>query len=206
MRGITVTAALVLALGACAENSGWNPNYSLGDRPYGGAFDRDTPYTRYLTHREAALQGETEPSRVIPIARPFKAPTAEDIAGPNLWQIIQGNARSVAGVTEERPDAIVATGPVQTATVVQGPYPGSTPVLVSYARTATHTPGTRIWARPDANASRAMQACRSYASVDAAQIGFLAHGGPNADPLGLDPDGDGFVCGWNPAPWRQAAR
>ena len=133
MRGICVTAALVLALGACGENSGWNPNYSLGDRPYGTAFDRDTAYARYLTHREAALQGKAEPSRVIPIARPFKAPTAEDIAGPNLWQIIQGDARRVAEMPAAGSDVVVATGPVQTVTVVSGPYPGSTPVLGSWS-------------------------------------------------------------------------
>ena len=79
MRG-TMAAVLVLALGACAEHTGWNPNYSLGDRPFGESLNRDTPYTRYLTHREAALQGRVEPSRTIPIARPFKAPTAEEIA------------------------------------------------------------------------------------------------------------------------------
>ena len=102
MRG-TMVACLVLALGACAEHTGWNPNYSLGDRP-GQLLDEDTSYTRYLMHREAALQGKVEPTRTIPIARPFKAPTAEDIAGPNLWQIIQREARAATGA-RSRPRA-----------------------------------------------------------------------------------------------------
>lgn len=184
MRG-TMAATLVLALGACAEHSGWNPNYGLGDGT--------TPYSRYLTHREAALQGKVEPSRTIPIARPFKAPTAEDIAGP---------PKTRAVVVAATP-ATVPTAPV---VVTRGPYPGSTPVLAAYAARVTHTPGTAVWQRPGADASRALRACRSYASADAAQIGFLARGGPEADPIGMDPDGDGFVCGWNSAPWRQAAR
>ena len=35
-----------------------------------------------------------------------------------------------------------------------------------------------------------------------AQRAFLAAGGPDQDRLGLDPDGDGFVCGWSPLPYR----
>ena len=37
------------------------------------------------------------------------------------------------------------------------------------------------------------------------EAAFLAQGGPAVDPLGLDPDGDGFVCGWDPARYRSAA-
>jgi hypothetical protein len=29
-------------------------------------------------------------------------------------------------------------------------------------------------------------------------------GGPRRDPLGLDPDGDGFACAWDPTPFRTA--
>jgi hypothetical protein len=32
----------------------------------------------------------------------------------------------------------------------------------------------------------------------------LARGGPDKDPRGLDPDGDGFACGWDPAPFLLA--
>jgi hypothetical protein len=37
-----------------------------------------------------------------------------------------------------------------------------------------------------------------------AQIAFLERGGPKRDTLGLDPDGDGFACYWDPAPFRKA--
>lgn len=200
MRG-TMVATLVLALGACGEHAGWNPNYSVGERPYGTVIE--TPYTRYLAHREAALQGKAEPSRTIPIARPFKAPTAEDIAGPNLWQIIQREARVATGTPEPKAGAVVVVARAQAVPVVRrGPYPGSTPVLAQYAATMTQTPGTRAWPRRGGDPVRALQICRSYASVEAAQIGFIAHGGPERDPLGMDPDGDGLVCGWNPETWR----
>lgn len=192
MRG-TMVATLVLALGACAEHSGWNPNYNLGD----GA----SPYSRYMTHREAALQGKAAPSRTIPIARPFKAPTAEDIAGPNLWQIIQREARVATGTPAPQRTAAPAA-----VVVRQGPYPGSTPVLARYAAQVDHAPGTRVWPRRNANPVKALEICTTYATADAAQIGYLSRGGPQADPLGMDPDGDGYVCGWDPATWRPRVR
>ena len=47
--------------------------------------------------------------------------------------------------------------------------------------------------------------CSGYASADIAQRAFIAAGGPILDPKGMDPDGDGFVCGWDPRPVRNAA-
>ena len=46
--------------------------------------------------------------------------------------------------------------------------------------------------------------CRKYATADQAQAAFLARGGPERDPMGIDPDGDGFACTWDPAPYRKA--
>lgn len=43
--------------------------------------------------------------------------------------------------------------------------------------------------------------CASFRSPDEAQREFLSRGGPERDPLGVDPDGDGFACGWDPAPF-----
>lgn len=48
--------------------------------------------------------------------------------------------------------------------------------------------------------------CGAYVSAHAAQDAFLAAGGPEADPLGLDRDGDGFACRFDPEPYRRAAR
>ena len=55
-------------------------------------------------------------------------------------------------------------------------------------------------------AGRAQRACGHYPSPDQAQIDFLASGGPERDKLGLDPDGDGYACAWNPAPFRTAVK
>jgi hypothetical protein len=47
-------------------------------------------------------------------------------------------------------------------------------------------------------------ACAKYASPDLAQQAFLERGGPERDRLGVDPDGDGFACSWDPRPFRTA--
>lgn len=207
----------VLALAACDENTGWNPNYVISDRPYGAEFDSRTPYAAYKVEREKALTGKRDTPAVIPVARPFEAPTAAQIAGPTLWQIIQRDARRVtagagapaapvkggyvAPVVVEQPAAVVA----RPVTAVRGPYPDAGPVLARYAQGVTHQPGTVLWPRSGADANRALRTCRTYADADAAQVAFLAAGGPQVDPAGLDPDGDGFVCGWTPDRWRRGA-
>jgi hypothetical protein len=83
----------------------------------------------------------------------------------------------------------------------------SDPNIVNYALQTTHARGTRLYTRTGINlAARAQRVCAGYASADQAQIDFLAKGGPERDRLGVDPDGDGFACAWNPAPFRAAVR
>ena len=49
-------------------------------------------------------------------------------------------------------------------------------------------------------------ACGKFASPDLAQMDFLQSGGPERDRKGLDPDGDGFACAWDPTPFRLATQ
>lgn len=57
-----------------------------------------------------------------------------------------------------------------------------------------------------ASAERAQGKCAGYSSPDLAQEAFLEAGGPERDRLGLDPDGDGNACGWDPSVVRDAIR
>ncbi len=208
----------LLVLAACDENTGWNPNYVVADRPYGAVLDSTTSYARYKYDRERALIGRAEVPRTIPRVRPFEAPKPAEIWRPSIvvaepklpeaWRSGAAAARPVAATTPQAATAPpVATVPATTLPVTSsGPYPGSTPVLARYALAATHAPGTTLWPRPDPDPDLAARTCRSHASADAAQIAFIAKGGPEADPARMDPDGDGFVCGWNPEPWRQGRR
>ena len=48
--------------------------------------------------------------------------------------------------------------------------------------------------------------CGKFSSSDSAQQAFLLRGGPKLDALGIDPDGDGFACNWDPRPFRVAVQ
>lgn len=81
----------------------------------------------------------------------------------------------------------------------------SGPNIVAYALETTHAIGTEMHRRSRfASEARHINACRGFASADLAQEAFLAGGGPRRDRLNLDPDGDGYACNWNPAPFRLA--
>ncbi len=83
----------------------------------------------------------------------------------------------------------------------------SGPNIVAFALSTTHAVGTQAYGRIGLTSkTRHAKACAKYPSSNEAQSAFLAKGGPKNDRLGLDPDGDGYACGWNPAPFRKAAR
>lgn len=80
-----------------------------------------------------------------------------------------------------------------------------TPNIVAFALSTDHAPGTQVFRRSGLNSeARHQRNCAQYASADLAQVDFLARGGPERDRLGLDPEGDGFACGWDPRPFRAA--
>ena len=87
--------------------------------------------------------------------------------------------------------------------------PDSTgPNIFAYALGPARPKGTRgAFGRGlGASANRASAKCGTYTSDDTAQEAFLAAGGPARDRLGLDPDGDGNACGWDPAVVRRLVR
>lgn len=73
--------------------------------------------------------------------------------------------------------------------------------IALFAQQSTNAVGEQVYARNFG--LRGAGSCRRFATADEAQRAFLAAGGPASDPRGLDPDGDGFACGWDPAPYRQ---
>jgi hypothetical protein len=79
------------------------------------------------------------------------------------------------------------------------------PNIVAYALQTNNPVGTQLYSRSGLNTQgRYERACGRFASPDLAQEEFLASGGPERDRLGVDPDGDGYACWWNPAPFRAA--
>ncbi len=81
------------------------------------------------------------------------------------------------------------------------------PNIVEYAIKSTNPRGTPLYRRSAFNSeAKAARACADYSSSDLAQEAFLAGGGPERDRRGMDPDGDGFACGWDPEPYRSVSR
>lgn len=79
------------------------------------------------------------------------------------------------------------------------------PNIVEYALRTNHPVGAQLYRRMGLrSAASSAQACARFASPDQAQIEFLSRGGPERDRGGLDPDGDGYACSWDPEPFRKA--
>jgi hypothetical protein len=79
------------------------------------------------------------------------------------------------------------------------------PNIVAYALANRHPVGTQLYSRVGFNKeSKFQRNCAQYPSADQAQIDFLERGGPERDRLGLDPDGDGFACDWDPTRFQNA--
>ena len=80
------------------------------------------------------------------------------------------------------------------------------PNIVQYALQAPNDLGEPVFDRSGFNAqSRFERNCAKYRTPDDAQRDFISRGGPQRDRLGLDPDGDGFACGWDPQAFRSIA-
>lgn len=140
---------------------------------------KGTPYGDYQRAREAALQGQGPAPATVPVALPVQAPTPAMIAGAPV-------------VVQRKPVAGVVTPAAS----------GEPDALRRFAISAHHKPGTPVWPRPMPDATKAARLCASHASPEAAQRAFLAAGGPQIDVTGIDPDGDGYVCGWDAAALR----
>ena len=80
----------------------------------------------------------------------------------------------------------------------------SGPSIVEFALATNNAPGTPLYTRSKMRINSADAACAKFGSPDVAQEAFLAAGGPDRDRKGLDPDGDGFACSWDPRPFRTA--
>lgn len=136
-------------------------------------------------------------------AAPQTVSTTDGISNENNFDAV-GNARSIDADAQ-----LIAQNRAQYQVVQPTVLPSrsgtSEPNVVQYALSTNHAVGTTVYSRAGINKkARAARACAKYGSPDLAQADFLAKGGPRRDRLGLDPDGDGFACAWDPSPFRAA--
>ena len=111
---------------------------------------------------------------------------------------IQSDAQRLAATAASREQIMPTAVPTRSA--------NAGPNIVEYALNAPNRKGQEWYSRSIfATKGRFQRNCVKFASPDAAQRRFLENGGPERDRQGLDPDGDGFACGWDPAPFLLAA-
>ncbi len=198
-------------LGACTP--------AIPDSGASVGFD-DSPQARRA--REAALTNGTTVTGdplVPPAVLSSETVTATQPAAVTPAQAVSASSGAVATATGPDPSAediarqtAAALGlppaPTSGAATGSGAYlRQDPPILARYALSTSNRVGERIHSRSGVDLeAEALRNCAKYPSPELAQLAFLAAGGPERDRYGLDPDGDGFACGWDPTPFRQAAR
>lgn len=222
-RFIPVGAALI-ALSACATQ--------VPDSGAGVGFSDYTQYELDRARREAALRGEARAEAAMPSGTD-PGITETDLAAVGIGaqgdaaapqQPAPADAGALAanpGISDEQDfDAVAARETIESDaerlerqaaayTVVEPTAlpqrPGATgPNIVQYALNAPNDRGQAIYSRGGLSGeARFQRNCAKYNTPDEAQRDFLSRGGPERDRLGIDPDGDGFACGWDPTPFRQ---
>ena len=175
-----------------------------------------TASSQELADSAAQIAAETAAALGTPPVTASPAPTSAPAAPAPVAESASGlsTENDFAAVSEQRSigddAAHIASNRQQYEVVQPTPLPersGDTgPNIVNYALQTSHPRGTQMYKRSGLNmAARTQRNCHGYPSPDQAQIDFLAKGGPERDRMGLDPDGDGYACSWNPEPFRRAA-
>jgi hypothetical protein len=152
-------------------------------------------------------QGQVISSTVDPL-QPNTSSSATVLATNDLGISQENNFDAVTGQrTIEGDAALIAQNRAQYQVIPPQELPtrsaSTDPNIVQYALQTQHPRGQQIYARGSfSGQNRFERNCASYTSNDQAQMDFLARGGPENDRRGLDPDGDGYACGWDPTPFR----
>jgi len=204
MRVLLITVSL-FAMAACAPQ--------VPDSAAGVGFDN---YDGYQAQRDAELSGNTQATLPAPDAvsseslDAAEAPQAAPAARP-VGISDEQDFGAVAGRESIESDAArIAAQRAQYVQIEPEDLPSrsgerSGPSIISYALSTSNQVGDGLYRRGGiASDSRFMRNCGKYTSADQAQQDFLSRGGPKRDTKGLDPDGDGFACYWDPTPFRQA--
>jgi len=224
---LTAMVPLLFALTACAPpvpDSGSGTGAGVGFRDY-------QDYTTYRRHRDAELTGRTTvvpPPTLAPRTAIESDPNPVPGTTPNRDVANTAPPTQTAPVDPNHPgisdeqnfDAVSNRQSIESdaerlraqrdayeiiqPTAVPNRIGGGGPNIVEYALSTSNPVGKKVYRRNVILAqSRYERNCAKYASSDLAQEAFLRSGGPQRDKMGLDPDGDGFACGWDPTPFRR---
>ncbi|MDR0810241.1 MAG: hypothetical protein LBE86_14125 [Gemmobacter sp.] len=134
-------------------------------------------------------------------------PPVADAGGVVVGEPIPAPIPMAPPVTAQPEASAVPLAPTMPV-VVPVPMPGGKggPNVVQFALSTSHPVGTAMYPRSSIRLQSPDRACAGYASADMAQMAFLEAGGPEKDRKGLDPDGDGYACSWDPSGFRAAVQ
>ncbi|SDF54965.1 hypothetical protein [Sulfitobacter delicatus] len=176
-----------------------------------------TPATTPVPDDGSPEATAAETARVLAATRPGGAPVQASPSNPApavVNAVGISNENNFDAVSDQRSieadAARVAANRAQYQVVQPEALPERTdsgPNIVAYALQTKQSVGQKLYSRIGFNKARKYErACSQYGHADQAQIAFLAAGGPEKDRNGMDPDGDGFACDWDPTPFRRAAQ
>lgn len=222
MKTIAFLGLGLVALAACTTQV---PNSGEGV-----GFSDYAQYELDRANREAALQGTSSPiisenGAIVPPApgvsttelaaagidtagAPAPTQTAlasnPEISDEQNFQAVSG--RESIESDAERRDRQAAAYQLIEATALPSRSGNAGPNIIQYALQAPNNRGESVFDRSSLSGEgRYSRNCAKYRTPDDAQRDFLSRGGPQRDRLGIDPDGDGFACGWDPQAFRTIA-
>ncbi len=192
-RRIASCAAILMAVTACAAP----PNDVVEGVGFGD-------YRDYQARRDSVTipPAQTESSLANATLEPFSPPAAP----------ATGSGRDIAGMATAAIDEADLGPPVAPSgdDFVAPPLPEGMQVVganvAAFALSTSHPVGERVWSRFSLRLGRPEVTCSDFRTTDLAQDWFLMNGGPERDPAGLDGNGDGYACNWDPESYRAQAR
>ena len=164
-----------------------------------GAFDDSRAVPRIYTPPTPSPAVTVTPISAAPVVEPHASGLSDeqDFEAVQNRVSIESDAERLARMRAARQE--IAPEPLPVRPTDMGPD------IVRYAIASGNAIGEPIHPRSGLfRAARLRDACSRFASPDRAQEAFLQAGGPERDRHGLDPDGDGYACAWDPAPFRSA--
>lgn len=195
---ILIPVLSALALSAC-ESPEAGSEAGVGFQSYS-----DYIYEQQMIGRREAEQRRAAAAQQAPAtgAAGIAADTMTALRGPQGAASAAPTPRSGPG---EPLSALSPQGATAAVAPSAAPAAADGTNIAAYALSTSHPVGQAVYRRNSAFRQAAFdKACANYPSDAMAQEAFLKAGGPERDRLGIDPDGDGYACRWDPAPFRLA--
>ncbi len=225
MKKIAIIGASLLGLAACGQ--------PVPDSGAGVGFNDYAQYELERAQREAALQGTTGPTLAQngAIVPPAPAVSTTELAEAGIVPVeadgtvsetqtalasnpeisdeqdfsAVSSRESIESDAERRARQAAAYQLIE-ATALPDRSGNAGPNIIQYALQAPNDRGEPVFDRSSISGEgRFQRNCAKYRTPDDAQRDFISRGGPQRDRLGIDPDGDGFACGWDPQAFRAFA-